>query len=82
MENIYKVLKYTDERKISFGEFQLEGLAKAWWGVVEEKWEQEGKQRTWNAFLEEFRKRSIPLIIRERKEEEFIYLKQRTLTIR
>ena len=24
MEDIYKVLKYKDERKISFGEFQLE----------------------------------------------------------
>ena len=41
MEDIYKVLKYKDERKISFGEFQLEGLAKAWWRVVEERWEQE-----------------------------------------
>ena len=81
MEDIYKVLRYQDERKISFGEFQLEGLAKAWWRVVEERWEQEGKQRTWNAFLEEFRKKFIPLIIRERKEEEFIYLKQRTLTV-
>ena len=29
MEDIYEVLKYQDERKISFGEFQLEGLAKA-----------------------------------------------------
>ena len=38
IEDIYKVLKYTDERKISFGEFQLEGPAKAWWRIVEEKW--------------------------------------------
>ena len=38
MEDIYKVLKYKDERKISFGEFQLEGIARAWWRVVEERW--------------------------------------------
>ena len=36
MEDIYKVLKYKDERKISFGEFQLEEPAKAWWRIVEE----------------------------------------------
>ena len=29
MKDIYKVLKYQDERKISFGEFQLEGLEKS-----------------------------------------------------
>ena len=74
MEDIYKVLKYQDERKISFGEFQLEGLAKAWWRVVEERWEQEGKQRTWNAFLEEFKKRFFSLIIREINVYDFICL--------
>ena len=31
--------------------------------------------------MEEFRKTFIPLIIRERKEEKFIYLKQKILTV-
>ena len=35
----------------------------------------------WSAFLEEFRKKFIPRVVRERKEEEYIGLKQKTLTV-
>ena len=76
IEDIYDAMAYSDERKIRFGKFQLEGSAKAWWRFVEQKWEIEGKPRTWKAFLEEFRMKFIPLLVRERKEEEFMYLKQ------
>ena len=30
MEKIFRALKYTDARKVSFGKFQLEGPAKEW----------------------------------------------------
>ena len=72
MEKIFRALNYTDGRKVAFGEFQLEGPAKEWWRIIEEKWTLEGKPRLWNAFLEEFRKKFVPKIVRERKEEEFI----------
>ena len=81
IEKIYRALKYNDERKVSFAEFQLEGLAKEWWRVIEEKWALEGRQPLWSAFLDEFRKKFIPKVVRERKEEEFISLKQRALTV-
>ena len=45
MEKIFWALKYTDERKVEFEKFQLEGLAKEWWRVIEEKWRLEGKPR-------------------------------------
>ena len=38
MEKIYRVLKYSDERKVAFAVFQLEGLAEGWWIMIEEKW--------------------------------------------
>ena len=44
MEKIYKALKYSDGRKVAFAEFQLEGPAKEWWRVIEEKWEMEARQ--------------------------------------
>ena len=34
MEDIYDALKYSDERRITFGKFQLEGPAKEWWRVI------------------------------------------------
>ena len=81
MDKIYRALRYNDARKVTFAEFQLEGPAKEWWRVIEEKWGMEGRQPMWTAFLEEFRKKFIPRVVRERKEEEFIGLRQRTLTV-
>ena len=37
MNDTYKVLQYSDDRKVTFGEFQLEGPAKNWWRVIEDK---------------------------------------------
>ena len=49
--------------------------------MIKEKWEIEGRLRLWDAFVEEFRKRFIPKVVRDRKEEEFIGLRQRALTV-
>ena len=37
MEDIYETLNYSELRKVLFGRFQLEGPAKAWWRVVDER---------------------------------------------
>ena len=81
IKDIYAVLKYTEERKVNFGVFQLEGPAKAWWRLIDKKWGQEGTPRTWNSFVVEFKSKFISLVIREKKEEEFINLKQGTMTV-
>ena len=81
IEDIYTVLKYTEERKVDFGVFQLKGPAKAWWRIIDKKWEQEGTPRTWNSFLAEFKNKFIPLVTREKREEEFIYLKQGIMAV-
>ena len=59
VEDIYNALKYSDERRITFGKFQLEGPAKEWWRMIEKKWEIEGRPCLWSAFLEEFRKKKF-----------------------
>ena len=37
MDDIYTALKYSDERKVQFAVFQLEGSARAWWRIVNGK---------------------------------------------
>ena len=59
----------------------MAGPARDWWRVVEEKLRGEGMHQEWNTFLEEFRKKFIPMVIRDRKKQEFIYLRQRNLTV-
>ena len=81
MEKIYKVLRYNDARNVSFAEFQLEGLAYNWWRVIDEKWRNKGRQPEWGAFVTEFRNKFILKVTRDRKEQEFLYLRQRNLTV-
>ena len=73
--DIYAALRYTKKRKVRFGVFQLDGPARAWWRIVQRKWEQEGKLPTWDAFLEEFKNKFISQVVRERNEESFISLR-------
>ncbi|KMZ11300.1 hypothetical protein BHUM_04587c [Candidatus Burkholderia humilis] len=75
------VLQYLEDRKVDFGIFQLEGIAKDWWRIIEQKWEQIGTPRTWDNFISVFRNKFIPEVVKERKQEEFIYLRQRTMTV-
>ena len=39
MKDIYTRLKFSEERKIKFVIFQLKGPAKAWWKIIDRKWE-------------------------------------------
>ena len=45
------------------------------------KWNREKRPRVWNTFVNEFRERFIPKIMRERREDEFMGLRQRGMTV-
>ena len=81
MNDIYDALQYSKAMKVAFRKFQLEGPAKSWWRIIEEKWNQEGRLHNWDEFLGEFRKKYIPAVLREKREEDFVYLKQRTMSV-
>ena len=49
--------------------------------LSKKKRRQEGQSCTWGAILIEFRKKFIPAVIREKREEKFMNLKQRNLTV-
>ena len=81
LEDIYAALEYTEEQKVKFAAFQLKGTARIWWRTIDQEWKVKGKSPTWNSFLGEFRSKFIPLLVRERKEQEFMDLRQKTLTV-
>ncbi|XP_027158291.1 uncharacterized protein LOC113759912 [Coffea eugenioides] len=76
MINIFVALKYIEERQVTFVVFQFEEAARSWWNVVRTKWEREQVPWTWLNFTREFNEKYIPPFVQERREDEFIRLRQ------
>ena len=81
MIDIFAALHYTEERHVTFAIFQLEGAARSWWNVIRTKWERELTPRTWINFMREFNAKYFPPLVQEKKEDEFIRLRQRIQTV-
>ena len=81
MVDIFAALHYPDERQVTFAVFQLEGAARSWWNVIRQKWEREQTPRTWVNFIREFNAKFFPPLVQERKEDEFIRLRQGAQTV-
>ncbi|KND54584.1 hypothetical protein BSCH_02406 [Candidatus Paraburkholderia schumanniana] len=73
---IFAALEYTEERQVLFAVFQFDGPARAWWNMVQAKWEREVIPRTWENFVREFNSKFIPPIVQERRVEAFIRCRQ------
>nr|XP_027098878.1 uncharacterized protein LOC113718157 [Coffea arabica] len=76
MEDIFAALHYTEERQVTFAVFQLEGVARSWWNVVRAKWHREQTPHTWLNFTREFNEKFLSPLIQEKREDEFIKLRQ------
>ncbi|XP_027166362.1 uncharacterized protein LOC113766361 [Coffea eugenioides] len=81
MVDIFAALHYSEERQVTFVVFQLEGAARSWWNVIRTKWEREQTPRTWVNFVREFNAKYFPPLIQEKKENEFIRLRQGTQSV-
>nr|XP_027067809.1 uncharacterized protein LOC113693473 [Coffea arabica] len=81
MINIFATLNYTEERQVQFAIFQFEGLSRAWRNVVRAKWEREGTAWTWLNFVREFNEKYLPPRVQEKREDDFIKLRQGTLSV-
>lgn len=91
MEKIYKVISYTEEQKVTFDFFMLQGKAEHWWRATERTLPlEEDEPLTWGVFLIAFRDfyfpQSIrdfyfPQSIRDEKEVEFMELIQGSKTM-
>ncbi|XP_027155931.1 uncharacterized protein LOC113756445 [Coffea eugenioides] len=81
MIDIFAALHYSEERQVTFTVFQLEGAARSWWNIIRTKWEREQTPRTWVNFVREFNAKYFPPLIQEKKEDEFIRLRQGTQSV-
>ncbi|XP_071932106.1 uncharacterized protein [Coffea arabica] len=81
MVDIFAALHYPDEQQVTFAVFQLEGAVRSWWNVIRQKWEREQTPRTWVNFIREFNAKFFPPLVQERKEDEFIRLRQGAQTV-
>ena len=78
MASIFTALDYTEERRVNFIVFQFEDVACAWWDVIRGKWERAQTPWTWEHFMREFNEKFLPPLIQEKREDEFIKLRQGT----
>ncbi|XP_027167425.1 uncharacterized protein LOC113767505 [Coffea eugenioides] len=76
MLDIFAALGYSEEWQISFSVFQFEGTARAWWNVIKAKWEREQTPWTWVNFTREFNEKYLSPIVQERREDDFIRMRQ------
>ena len=79
MINIFAALNYTEDRRVTFVAFQFEGVARAWWDVIRKKWERAQTPWTWENFTRAVNEKFLPPLTHEKREDEFIKLRQRTL---
>mgnify|MGYP004726090593 CR=1 FL=1 len=81
MLDIFAALGYPEERHITFAIFQFEGAVRAWWNVIRVKWDREQTPWTCVNFTREFNEKYLLPLVQERREDEFIQLRQGTLSV-
>ncbi|XP_027077155.1 uncharacterized protein [Coffea arabica] len=81
MVDIFMALNYTEERQVAFAVFQFERPALAWWNVIRAKWEREHTTWIWVNFMREFNEKYFPPLVQEKREDDFIRLRQGTLSV-
>lgn len=81
MEKIYRPLNYTEERKVTFAVYLLDGDAEMWWKHVEQRWLDNHVPHTWENFSKAFHDKYLPRFVQRQKENEFITLRQGALSV-
>ncbi|XP_027157100.1 uncharacterized protein LOC113758443 [Coffea eugenioides] len=82
MTNILaRLVEQQGQGPVQFAVFQFEGPARAWWNVVRAKWEREGTAWTWLNFVRDFNEKYLPPIVQEKREDDFIKLRQGMMSV-
>ncbi|XP_071921807.1 uncharacterized protein [Coffea arabica] len=81
MIDIFAALHYSEERQVTFAVFQLEGAVRSWWNVIRMKWDWEQTPRTWVNLMRDFNAKYFSPLVQEKKEDEFIRLRQGAQTV-
>ena len=81
MEKAFAVQECLDEEKIRYAVYLLQEEAYNWSQRLQRKHEQDGEILTWERFWVAFYDQYFPRSIRIQKEQEFIYLKQKGMSV-
>ena len=81
LEKAFTVLGCTDEEKVSLATYQLQGTADDWWKATRGRVFPDGMRPNWAAFCAAFNGKYFSEAAQERKMEEFIRLRQGSLTV-
>ncbi|XP_057506510.1 uncharacterized protein LOC130789696 [Actinidia eriantha] len=77
---IFEVMEVTNEQKLTLATFMLRGEARNWWESMR-RMQPEGVPISWQRFVKIFNDQYFHRIYRMQKEQEFMSLKKRTMSI-
>jgi len=78
---VFRVMQCTEVQKVRFGTHMLDEEADDWWISLLPILEQDGVEVTWAVFRRDFLDRYFPEDVREKKEIEFLELKQGNMSV-
>uniref|UniRef100_A0A2N9FDG8 RNA-directed DNA polymerase n=1 Tax=Fagus sylvatica TaxID=28930 RepID=A0A2N9FDG8_FAGSY len=81
MEKAFRVLRCTEEEKVNYATYMLQGDAYDWWRMEEDKHNHDPEPYTWEMFKAAFYEKYFPTSVRRQKEREFIKLEQGNMTV-
>ncbi|XP_028223536.1 uncharacterized protein LOC114405042 [Glycine soja] len=81
IEKIFRVMACPKGQKVAFGAYSLVEEAEYWWENTRQCLEAEGQDVTWDVFKRVFLEKYFPEDVRNKKEMEFLELKQGSMTV-
>ncbi|XP_061336996.1 uncharacterized protein LOC133284059, partial [Gastrolobium bilobum] len=81
MDKIFRVVQCTDDQKVLFSVYMLEGDAHHWWANASQPLVMQNVAISWAMFEEMFLEKYFPMSIRDSKQGEFDRLVQGTMTV-
>ncbi|KAL3520122.1 hypothetical protein ACH5RR_018271 [Cinchona calisaya] len=76
IDKIFKRVNSTDQQKVSFPTYKLEGEVDHWWTTIEHMQDVDRAPMTRDHYVEHFHEKYFSESVRDRKEMEFMNLKQ------
>jgi len=81
IEKIFRVMACLEGKKVAFGTYTLVEEAEYWWENTCQCLEAKGQAVTWEIFKRVFLEKYFPEDVRNKKEMEFLELKQGNMTV-
>jgi hypothetical protein len=81
MERIFRVMRCTDPQKMDLATYKLHGESEHWWHEYRQEMEESEMPVTWELFQGAFLENYFPSNLKDKKEIEFLELKQGEMTI-